>query len=132
MLGLVLFTDLTSQMDMANHSGADYSMLIVHGVSRSQLRKHQANVPDIGTEEKEVRLPAVPILDNDAFNHLRAEKENSNWREASSKHSGHSYERNNKNEENKFIGTEEKDVRLPAVPILDNDAFILGLYINLM
>uniref|UniRef100_A0A251URH3 Uncharacterized protein n=1 Tax=Helianthus annuus TaxID=4232 RepID=A0A251URH3_HELAN len=98
---LVLFTDIISQMDMANHSGADYSMLNVHGVSRPQLRK-------------------------------RTEKENSNRREASSKRSGHSYERNNKNEENKFIGTEEKDVRLPAVPILDSDAFILGLYINLM
>ncbi|KAJ0923181.1 hypothetical protein HanPSC8_Chr05g0212751 [Helianthus annuus] len=39
MLGLGLFTDLTSQMDLANHLGADYSMLIVHGVSRAQLRK---------------------------------------------------------------------------------------------
>ncbi|MFS7938568.1 hypothetical protein Hanom_Chr05g00441261 [Helianthus anomalus] len=39
MLGLVLFTDLTSQTGLANHLGADYSMLIVHGVSRAQLRK---------------------------------------------------------------------------------------------
>ncbi|XP_021991036.1 uncharacterized protein LOC110887523 [Helianthus annuus] len=33
------------------------------------------------------------------------------------------------NEESKFIGTEENEVQLPAVPILDSDAFILGLYI---
>ncbi|KAF5806347.1 hypothetical protein HanXRQr2_Chr05g0220321 [Helianthus annuus] len=72
---LVLFTDIISQMDMANHSGADYSMLNVHGVSRPQLRKkHQANVPDIGTDEKDVRLPAVPILDTDAFNRFREPK----------------------------------------------------------
>ncbi|KAJ0923096.1 hypothetical protein HanPSC8_Chr05g0211681 [Helianthus annuus] len=36
---LVLFTDLTSQTGLANHLGADYSMLIVHSVSREQLRK---------------------------------------------------------------------------------------------
>ncbi|MFS7938366.1 hypothetical protein Hanom_Chr05g00438831 [Helianthus anomalus] len=36
---LVLFTDLTSQTGLANHLGANYSMLIVHGVSRGQLRK---------------------------------------------------------------------------------------------
>ncbi|KAF5806353.1 hypothetical protein HanXRQr2_Chr05g0220381 [Helianthus annuus] len=36
---LVLFTDLPSKPGLANHLGADYSMLIVHGVSRAQLRK---------------------------------------------------------------------------------------------
>ncbi|KAF5805980.1 hypothetical protein HanXRQr2_Chr05g0215801 [Helianthus annuus] len=37
--GLVLFTDFTSQLDLANHLQAEYSMLIVLGVSRAQLRK---------------------------------------------------------------------------------------------
>ncbi|MFS7911639.1 hypothetical protein Hanom_Chr02g00120491 [Helianthus anomalus] len=37
MCSLVLFTDLTSQTGLANHLGAEYSMLIVHGVPRAQL-----------------------------------------------------------------------------------------------
>ncbi|KAF5806412.1 hypothetical protein HanXRQr2_Chr05g0221131 [Helianthus annuus] len=36
---LVLFTDLASQTGLANHFGPDYIMLIVHGVSRAQLRR---------------------------------------------------------------------------------------------
>ncbi|KAJ0919074.1 hypothetical protein HanRHA438_Chr05g0225401 [Helianthus annuus] len=51
MLGLLLFTDLTSQTGLANHLGVDYSMLIVHGVSRAQLRKVLSN-GDIETYNK--------------------------------------------------------------------------------
>ncbi|KAJ0923194.1 hypothetical protein HanPSC8_Chr05g0212891 [Helianthus annuus] len=32
---LVLFTDLPSKPGLANHLGADYSMLIVHCISRT-------------------------------------------------------------------------------------------------
>ncbi|MFS7901793.1 hypothetical protein Hanom_Chr01g00003861 [Helianthus anomalus] len=39
MVGLVLFTYLISEMDLANPLGKDYSMLIVHSVSRLLIEK---------------------------------------------------------------------------------------------